>query len=119
MESWEFNESKFLALLQREYGITETDALLNYTNDQLQLRLACLPADRIVPPNQNLNKVEYENRYLEAFCDRKTKVNSSVVDGLILKRAELRAREIKEGLDFSDQIEELTQQIRLFDKTKQ
>lgn len=82
-----------LGVLTREYGIKPTEALTEYSEDEIQQLLSQLPADRLVTVRQGMTQMEADNRYMEVFCDRDLdKVKSAEEQyALVEKRATIKA----------------------------
>jgi len=94
LNNWKYNETKALAILLREYGITSNQALTEYTEDELQTLLSQLPIERIIKVDHLKNKMEIEAKYLEAFMDRDTETLKNAEDNFMIieQRAKLKAQ---------------------------
>lgn len=87
-----------LNVLKREYGISQNEALTQYTEKQIQEMIQQLSADRVVMIHEGMKKQDIERRYLEAFFDHDNSTFMSNTDKYLLqdKRAKLKAKLLSE-----------------------
>jgi len=107
-----------LGILTREYGIKPSEALTEYSEDEIQVLLSQLPADRLVTVRPKMSQLEIDNKYMEVFCDRDTEKVQSAQDRYILvdQRAQVRSALKKATTDeerksLQDKYDEITKQI--------
>lgn len=72
LPDWKPNPDKYIALLEREYGLSREDILWDNSWEDVQFRVNQIPIDRVVPWHNGYKKGEYRIKYLESLCDRKT-----------------------------------------------
>jgi cell division protein FtsX len=83
-----------LNVLLREYGLKSSEALTQYTEEQLQDMISQIPVERVINIHEGMKKNEAEQKYLEAFFDRDTTTFISETDKYekLREKADLKAK---------------------------